>query len=79
MPDALDEQIEKFEELLPMLRTEHRGTWALIARRALQGTFEDFSAAAIYAEEHFPDEQVLIRDTEAKEEFAPFILLEATD
>jgi hypothetical protein len=79
MRDALDEQIETFEELLPVIRAQHSGTWALIARRALQGTFEDFSAAAIYAEEYFPDEQVLIRNTEAKEEFAPFILLDVAD
>jgi hypothetical protein len=79
MPDALDEQIEKFEELLPVIRAQDRGAWALIARRELQGVFKDFTEAAIYAEEHFPDEQVLIRDTEAKEQFAPFILLEVAD
>lgn len=79
MPDALDKQIEAFDRLLPSIRKQKGGTWVVIARGELQDTFTDFSKAAIYAEEHFPDEQVLIRNTEAKEEFAPFILMSVAD
>jgi len=77
MRDALDEQIEAFERLAPTLKEKHPGAWVVVARSEFQAAFPDFAAAALYAEAHFPAEQVLIRNTWPRTEFAPFILVGA--
>lgn len=76
MPDALAEQIEAYRNLLPQILREHGSVWAVIADRQLVSTFKDFADAAKYANERYPDQQVLIRHTEKREEFVPFIVID---
>ena len=45
--------------------------WAVVAGKQLVATFKEFALAAKYANEHLPDQQVLIRHTEKREEFVP--------
>jgi hypothetical protein len=74
MRDALDEEIEAFEALLPAIRKERGPTWALVVDRRLIQTFDTFSAAATFARSHYGKRQVLIRHTdERKLESAPFV------
>ena len=74
MPDALDEQIEAYEALLPEIREKHGSVWALVANRKLVATFTAFSEAAKYAHQHFGKTPVLIRHTDSRKmETAPFI------
>ena len=80
MRDALDEQIEAYEALLPKIKKEHGSVWALVADQQLIGTFPEFSAAARYAREHYGQKQVLIRHTdERKLETAPFVHVHIED
>lgn len=74
MRDALDEQIEAYEELLPQIKRDHGPVWAIVANRRLVATFDAFPEAARYAREHFGNNPVLIRHTEERTiETAPFI------
>ncbi len=74
--DALDDQIEAYQALLPSIRREHGSVWALVAHRELISTFKEFSTAARYALEHLGHEQVLIRHTDERVETAPFVHIE---
>jgi hypothetical protein len=76
MRDALDEQIEAYEALLPQIKREYGHVWALIAHRVLIDTFADFPSAARYAQKHCAGEQVLIRHTDERTETAPFVHIE---
>lgn len=76
MRDALDEQIEAYEALLPQIRRTHGSVWALVAHQELIETFSDFPSAARYAQEHCASEQVLIRHTDETTETAPFVHIE---
>ena len=76
MPDALDEQLDAYQGLLPELKKNHGSVWALVAHRELIGTFQDFGAAARYAVQHLSHEQVLIRHTDERLETVPFIQLD---
>lgn len=76
MRDALDEQIETYEALLPQIKKKYGPVWALIAHRELIDTFSDFPSAATYAQEHCAGEQVLIRHTDERTETAPFVHIE---
>lgn len=76
MPDALAEQIEAFRNLLPQILREHGSVWAVIADRRLVSTFKDFADAAKYANDRYPNQQVLIRHTAKREEFVPFIVID---
>lgn len=74
MRDALDEQIESFEALLPNIKKKHGSVWALIADQKLVATFKAFRDAAQYARDHFGKQAVLIRHTDSRKmETAPFI------
>lgn len=73
MADALDDQIEAYQALLPEIRRKHQSGWALVAKRRLVKLFGEFSEAAQYAQVHFGSEPVLIRHTDEKPETAPFL------
>jgi hypothetical protein len=74
MRDALDEQIEAYEALLPAIRRKHGPVWVLMSDRKVVETFETFSDAARYAAKRFGKQQVLIRHTDEKAmESAPFM------
>jgi len=73
MGDALDEQIEAYQALLPEIRSKHQSGWALVAKRGLVKLFSEFSEAAQYAQDNFGNEPVLIRHTDEKPETAPFV------
>ena len=73
MRDALDEQIEAYQAMLPDIRSQHGSVWALVADRKLVSCFPDFSAAARYADEHYGTKQVLIRHTDEAPEMAPYV------
>jgi hypothetical protein len=78
VPDALDEQIEAFEALLPAIKKDHGPVWVLIADRRLIKTFAAFPAAARYARQHFGKQPVLIRHTDERAlETAPFVHVNA--
>lgn len=74
MRGALDRQLQAYHRLRPQIRDENSDGWALIAREALVKVFSEFDEAAAYAEEHFADEQVLIRHTAEHRGIAPFIV-----
>ncbi len=74
MRDALDEQIDAYEALLPLIKREHGSGWVLVAGRNLIRVFESFPEAARYARDHFGPQQVLIRHTDERSvESAPFV------
>ena len=74
MADALDEQIEAFQALLPEIKARHGSTWVLIADRQLVGAFPSFPAAARFASETYGRQEVLIRHTDERlAESAPFV------
>lgn len=74
MRDALDDQIEAYEALLPRIKMEHGSVWAVVADRQLVKTFLAFPDAARFAREKFGKAPVLIRHTdERKVETAPFL------
>jgi len=73
MSDALDDQIEAYQALLPEIRRKHQSGWALVAKRRFIKLFGEFSEAAQYAQVHFGNEPVLIRHTDEKPETAPFV------
>ena len=78
MCDALDEQIEVFEALLPEIKRRHGSVWALVADRRLVKTFRVFPDAARYARDHYGTAPVLIRHTDSRKfENAPFIHIHA--
>jgi hypothetical protein len=80
MADALDEQIEAFEALLPEIKRLHGSTWVLIADRRLVSTFSSFPAAARFAHATYGRNEVLIRHTdERKAESAPFVQVHVED
>ena len=76
MRDALDDQIEAYEALLPTIKKTYGSVWALVAGRKLIETFAEFPAAARYAIEHHGGEQVLIRHTDEQAETAPYVHIE---
>ena len=50
MRDALDEQIEAFEALLPDIRRQRGQVWVLVANSRLVETFDTFADAARHAD-----------------------------
>ena len=80
MRDALDEQIEAYEALLPSIRKQHGSVWVLIADGQLIETFDAFSAAAKYARASYGQKQVLIRHTDERTlESATFVQVHVED
>lgn len=74
MGDALDDQIDAYEGMLPHIRRTYGSVWVLVAHRELISTFKEFAAASKYAREHLAGEQVLIRHTDERAvETAPFV------
>jgi hypothetical protein len=74
MPDAMAEQIEAYQRLLPQIKQKYGSVWVLIAAGDLVATFKEFAGAAKYANEHLTDRQVLIRHTDRRPEFVPLIV-----
>ena len=74
MPKALDRQLDAYHRLRPQLVADNKRGWALIAHERLVEVFEEFDEAALYAEEHFSREQVLIRNISEHRGVAPFIV-----
>lgn len=74
MPSALEQQREAYLRLRPQIIADKGEGWALVAREALVEVFADFDVAASYADEHFPNEAVLIRHTSEHRGIAPFIV-----
>ena len=56
-----------------MLEQRQKG-WVLVAREAVVKVFDEFEEAALYADEHYPDEDVLIRDISERRGIVPFIV-----
>ena len=78
MPDALDEQIQAYEAMLPEIKKEHGSVWVVVARQKLVSTFKDFSDAVRYVNSAFGKETVLIRHTdERRRESVPFVQIRA--
>lgn len=76
MRDALDEQIEAYEALLPQIKKKYGSVWAVVAGRKLVQTFTDFAGAAGYVKDHLAGEQALIRHTDEGTLTAPFVHIE---
>jgi len=74
MSAELDRQLEIYRQCRPQMLADDKMGWALVAREALVQVFDEFDSAARYADEHYPDEQVLIRHTSDQRGVAPFIV-----
>jgi hypothetical protein len=74
MSAALDRQLAAYYRERPQILQNGKEGWALVAREVLVSVFDEFEAAAQYADEHYPDEQVLIRHTAEQRGVAPFIV-----
>jgi hypothetical protein len=74
MPDALDQQIQAYEALLPSIKKDHGSVWVLVADSKLIKTFTELAEAVKYANKRYGKKQVLIRHTdERRTESAPFV------
>ena len=62
---ALQDEIAAYERMQAELETEHNGSWVLIRDGKLQGTFDDFEAAAEDAVKRFGRGPYLIRQVGA--------------
>lgn len=62
---TLQDEIAAYERMRAKLETEHNGSWVLIRGGELQGTFDDFEAAADVAVERFGRGPYLIRQVGA--------------
>lgn len=69
----LDKQIEAYQAMLPALRDQYGSVWALVVNERLVSTFAEFSQAARFVLAHHSNDQVLIRHTDERLEFAPFV------
>jgi hypothetical protein len=74
MSAALDRQLAAYYRERAQILQDNKEGWALVAREALVSVFDEFETAAQYADEHYPDEQVLIRHTAEQRGVAPFIV-----
>jgi len=74
MPGALDRQLAAYYRIRPQILADKKEGWALVAGEALVRVFEEFDAAALYADQHHPNEPVLIRHTGEHRGVAPFIV-----
>lgn len=74
MSDALSRQLEAYYRLRPQLIAESKSGWALVVHEELVRVFDEYDEAALYADEHFANEQVLIRHTAEHRGIAPFIV-----
>ena len=74
MAEALDRQLQAYWRLRPKILAENNLGWALIVDEELIRIFPEFDQAAMYAETHFPKEQVLIRHTAEQRGTVPFII-----
>jgi hypothetical protein len=74
MPETLHQQIEAYQRARPSFQAENKHGWVLVAHEAVVDVFANFDQAALYAESHFPHDQVLIRHTEETASVVPFIV-----
>jgi len=70
------EQISAYRRLLPQIKKERGAVWAVLVDSQLKGTFSEFSDAAKFSLEKFPDQEVLIRHTDELQETVPFLVIE---
>lgn len=70
---TLNREIRAYEQMLPSIISQYGAVWALVAHEKLVRTFQNFSDAARYADDHLRGEQVLIRHTDAQPDSAPFL------
>lgn len=75
--DALEQEIKAFTAMLPELRRTHGSIWAVLVGSDFKAGFADFSHAAEYAVQNFPDRQFLIRHTQQHTAHIPFVAIEA--
>ena len=74
MATTLSQEIEAYNVLLPDIKSKHGEVWALVAHQRLVEVFKEFDQAAKFAEDRFPNDQVLIRHTAEHRGIAPFIV-----
>ena len=74
--EALLNEIEAFERMLPDIRAQHGSAWVLMAHQTVQGAFRSFDAAARRAMDGFAGQQVLIRHTSEERPSFPFLTAE---
>ena len=74
MTTTLSQEIEAYKSLLPDIKNEHGACWAVVSDAKLVEVFEEFEQASRYADERFPNSQVLIRHTSKHRGIAPFIV-----
>jgi hypothetical protein len=74
MSDDLNRQLAAYHRLYAKITAENEPGWALIAHEELVKVFSEFDEASVYADEHFRDEQVVIRHTSEHRGIAPFIV-----
>ncbi len=77
MATPLTQEIEAYKALLPEIQSKHGSVWALVAHAKLVKVFDEFDQAAKYADDQFPNDQVLIRHTSEHRGIAPFIVSKA--
>lgn len=75
MSEALDRELQAYHRLRPQMLAEKKAGWALVVGEELVQVFDEFDAAALFADEHFPGQQVLIRHTAEQRGTVPFIVL----
>ena len=76
MSQALDRQsLGAISGYAPKSSRENPIGWVLIAQENLVRVFSEFSDAVKYADENFPEEQVLIRHTSEQRGTIPFVIL----
>lgn len=73
----LSEQIAAYQRQLPKLRKDYGSAWIRFAHGRPVDGFKEFEQAALYAFQHFDNEQVLIRHTDEQKETVPFVVAEA--
>lgn len=72
---TLSQEIEAYKTLLPEIKRRHGDVWALVSGARLVEVFEEYEQASRFADDQFPDRDVLIRHTSEHRGVAPFIVL----
>jgi len=76
MAATLSKEISTFQRLLPTIRKDHGSAWAVVVGEDYKGAFREFSAAAKYVLQNFPQQSVLIRHTDERQAHIPFVAVE---
>ncbi|HEV7353081.1 MAG TPA: hypothetical protein VGN74_08150 [Brevundimonas sp.] len=73
---VLTEEIKAFDDMLPRLRQEYGGVWAVLVGQDFKGAFQEFRQAAAFAVANFADTPFLIRHTEQHTAQIPFVAID---